>query len=184
MNGTEDLESLLIRTNTWKMKALPPGVTVELIPRSVTHPALRAVKHYWDGLCINRRIPSRKQIIPHDLKSCLPQLLLADVLERDFRYRLLGTRLRLYFPVDATGKTMSEALAPFGAETVAATLTVYRSVVEEGAPLLVKGLGSLFARPSKFFEAVLMPLSENDKDVSMILGAFEFDWMAVNPGTP
>ena len=49
---------------------------------------------------------------------------------QDFRYRLVGSELQRYFAGNPTGKLMSDALAPFGAETVSRTITSYRSVVQ------------------------------------------------------
>ena len=71
-------------------------------------------------------MPSRADIVPAELTLHLPQILLADVLDegKEFRYRLLGTRLTPYFPDRATGKTFTEALGPFGAVTVNGTIAV------------------------------------------------------------
>jgi hypothetical protein len=147
-------------------------------PSDAQHAALRQTKRYWDEKRGGRSMASRKDIRPGDLKPWLPQILLVDVLPdaRDFRYRLIGTKLRPYFPNEATGLSFSEALAPFGEATVAATLSVYRSVVAKRAPALVSGPGKYYAQESKFFEAMLMPLSDDDSIVTMIFGAFEFDW--------
>jgi hypothetical protein len=157
--------------------SLPAKVTIEPNPASADHAALRAVKDYWNEKRGDRRMPARRDVLPGELKAYLPQILLVDVLPgaTDFRYRLVGSRLRPYFPREATGKTMREALAPFGAETVSSTIEVYRTVAG-CTPLRITGPGHLYAQQSKFFEAMLLPLSDDDKDVNMIFGAFEFEW--------
>jgi hypothetical protein len=157
--------------------SLPANVTIEPNPASADHAALRAVKLYWETKRCGRQMPSRRDILPAELKEYLPQVLLADVLSgaKDFRYRLLGSKLRPYFPREATGRTMREALAPFGEETVSSTIEVYRTVAG-GMPLRIAGPGTLFAQQSKFFEAVLLPLSDDARNVNMIFGAFEFEW--------
>jgi hypothetical protein len=84
-------------------------------------------------------------------------LLLADVIDGggDFRYRLVGTELRQFFRAEPSAKRMSEALAPFGAETVEATLISYRAVVERRAPMRLTGasvnmiLGTFFVWDEK-----------------------------------
>ena len=154
---------------------IAPDVIVETNPVSLDHAVLRDVKAYWDALRGTRRMPQRADIRPADIKLLLPQVLLADVLDDDFRYRVVGSRLQPYFPLEATGKLFREALAPFGEATVVATLGAYRLVADERAPLRVKGPGHHFAQASKFFEAILMPLGDEDR-VTMIFGAFEFDW--------
>lgn len=157
---------------------VPANVTVVFNPTTAKHAALREAKRYWDEKRGVRRMAARSDIRPADLKPWLPQILLVDVLPDvgDFRYRLIGTKLRPYFPSEATGLLFSEALAPFGEATVSATLGVYRSVVAKQAPALVSGPGHYYAKDSQFFEAILMPLSDDDSLVSMIFGAFEFDW--------
>lgn len=150
-------------------------VIVEISPVSLDHAVLRDVKAYWDARRGTRRMPERGDIRPADIKLLLPQVLLADVLDEDFRYRVVGSRLQPYFPVEATGKLFRVALAPFGDATIAATLSAYRTVVDMRAPLRVKGPGHHFAQESKFFEAILLPLGDDDR-VTMVFGAFEFDW--------
>lgn len=160
---------------------IPANITIERDPVAAHHSALNAVKHYWDVKRGQRRMPGRRDIDPKEIKSLLPQVLLVDVLDggNDFRYRLLGSKLRPYFPDEVTGKIMSEALAPFGAQTAGATLSVYRSVAIERTPLRIMGPGETFAQASKFFEAILLPLGDDENTANMIFGAFEFDW--VNP---
>ena len=157
---------------------VPTNVAVTFNPSNATHAALREAKRYWDEKRGARRMAARSDIRPGELKRWLPQILLVDVLPEsaDFRYRLIGTKLRPYFPSEATGLLFSEALAPFGKATTAATLGVYRSIVAQRAPALVSGPGTYYARESQFFEAMLMPLSDDDSLVTMIFGAFEFDW--------
>lgn len=157
---------------------LPPNVAVEINPAGASHAALRAVKTYWEEKRGPRRMPARADINPSELKTSLRQVLLVDVMPgaNDFRYRLLGSRLRPYFPNEATGQTMRVALAPFGPVTVEGTIEVYRLVATERAPVRITGPGDNFAQPSKFFEAMLLPLGESDDAVNMIFGAFEFDW--------
>jgi hypothetical protein len=60
--------------------------------------------------------------------------------------------------------------------TVAQTKNVYKTVIDKRRPALVKGPGYYFRQDSKAFQAILTPLSDNDKTVNMIFGAFEFEW--------
>jgi len=71
---------------------------------------------------------------------------------------------------------MSELLAPFGDETVNATLNTYRTVLATRAPLRVRGAGEWYNQEPKYFDALLMPLSDDGGDVNMIFGAFFFEW--------
>ena len=158
---------------------IPANVTLERNPQSAHHSLLNDVMRYWERKRGARRMPERPDIDPREIKSLLPQVLLVDVLSggNDFRYRLVGSRLSPYFPSEATGKIMSEALAPFGEQTVGATLSAYRTVAIERTPIRAAGPGETFAQPSKFFEAVLLPLGDDSGPANMIFGAFEFDWI-------
>jgi hypothetical protein len=59
---------------------------------------------------------------------------------------------------------------------VKGAIALYRQIVSERAPALTKGPGEYFAQESKPFEAILMPLGDDDSSVTMIFGAFEFEW--------
>jgi hypothetical protein len=154
----------------------PPSVEID---RSTDWPVnLSFVRDYWLDRRGSRSMPSRKDISPAQLKAQLPYLLLADVIDggADFRYRLVGTELRRFFRAEPSAKLMSEALAPFGAATVEATLASYRAVVERRAPMRLTGAGSWYGQDLKLFDALLAPLSDDDASVNMILGTFVFVW--------
>jgi hypothetical protein len=125
-----------------------------------------------------RSMPGRSDISPAQLKTQLPYVLLADVIDggADFRYRLVGTELRRFFRGEPSGKRMTEALAPFGAETLETTLQSYRAAVARRAPIRFTGAGSWFGQDLKLFDALLTPLSDDDASVNMILGTFVFVW--------
>jgi hypothetical protein len=94
----------------------------------------------------------------------------------DFRYRLVGGELQRYFKVNPTGRLMSEALAPFGAETATRTIHTYASAVARRMPLRVRGSGAFFGQDAKLFDALLTPLSDDGETVNLILATFVFEW--------
>jgi hypothetical protein len=147
---------------------------------------LSAVRDYWLEKRGSRSMPSRRDISPAHMKAQLPHILLADVIDggMDFRYRVVGFELSKFFSSDPTGKLMTDALAPFGSETVQATIASYRGVVERRAPVRLTGSGSVYGQYAKHFDAFLAPLSEDDAAVNMILGTFVFLWDATHPFRP
>ncbi len=155
-----------------------PPQTVELDRTSDWPELLSSMRDYWQAKRATRRMPSRADILPAELKAELPHILLADIIEggADFRYRLVGTRLRQFFHAEPSGKRMSEAIAPFGEQTLEATLDAYRMVVERRTPLRLTGSGSWYGQDPKTFDALLMPLSDDGTAVNMILGTFVFVW--------
>jgi hypothetical protein len=155
-----------------------PRTDVE-IDRTTDWPEILSfVRDYWHGKRGARTMPCRSDISPSQLKSQLPHVLLADTIDGgvNFRYRLVGTKLRPFFHSEPSGKLMSEALAPFGEATVHATLDIYRGVIERGVPMRITGSGSLFGQDPKFFDAWLAPLSDDGVTTNMILGTFIFVW--------
>jgi hypothetical protein len=151
---------------------------VEIDPDKAEPALLSFLRDYWQDLRGAREMPSRRDIAPSAMKARLPHILLADVIEQgwDFRYRLVGGELQRYFQGNPTGKLMSEALSPFGADTVRRTIETYACVVARRAPVRIRGTGSLYAQNAKLFDALLAPLSDDGTRVSMILGTFLFEW--------
>ena len=88
----------------------------------------------------------------------------------------VGSELQRYFKENPTGRLMSEALKPFGAETAKRTLEAYAAVVARRTPLRIRGAGSIYAQAAKTFDALLAPLSSDGIMADMILGTFEFVW--------
>jgi hypothetical protein len=156
-----------------------PTSNVE-IDRAADWPAaLASVRGYWNENRGARAMPSRDDISPADfIRSHLPHILLADVVDggADFRYRLVGTQLREFFYDEPSGKLMSEAIAPFGEETVRLTLEIYRRVIERRGPVRLTGSGAFYGQDPKHFDAFLAPLSDDGTTVNMIIGTFVFAW--------
>jgi hypothetical protein len=123
-----------IRIRGQRLARLPPP-NVEIDRETDWPENLSFIRDYWLDRRGSRFMPGRNDISAAQLKAHLPYLLLADVIDggADFRYRLVGTELRQFFRAEPSAKRMSEALAPFGAETVEATLISYRAVVERRA---------------------------------------------------
>src|SRR5882762_7230166 len=120
---------------------------VEYDPDAAEPPILTFVRSYWQRQRGDSTMPRRQDISPSHMKAHLPHILLADLVGNgeDFRYRLIGSELQRYFRGNPTGKLMSEALAPFGAETVTRTIQTYAAVLARGAPLRIRGTGELYS---------------------------------------
>jgi hypothetical protein len=128
---------------------------------------LRRLAAYWVQLCGDRRMPSRADIEPLDLRYALGFLSLIDV-ERDplrFYFRLDGTKQVELFGIDCTRRYLDEAMPP---DHVVMASASYREVVERGEP-------RYYARKIRFherlidYEALILPLSADGTRVNMIL---------------
>ena len=145
----------------------------------VREPAILSfVREYWQAQRGAALMPRRQDVIPADMKSYLPNILIADVIKggEDFRYRVVGSQLQRYFSGNPTGMLMSSALAVFGQDTVQRTIAVYRRVISRRRPLRIRGAGAIYSQQAKTFDALLTPLSDDGENANMILGTFVFEW--------
>ncbi len=139
---------------------------------------LSFMRDYWLAKRDTRTMPARSDVSPAQLKSQLPHILLADVIDggADFRYRLVGTQLRQFFYAEPSGKLMSDALAPFGETTVRATLSSYRGVMEQRAPVRLTAAVLRSVRSPSSLTPIWRRCRMTGVAVNMILGTFIFAW--------
>ncbi len=135
--------------------------------RSTCHADVLAMLEYWQLKCAGRKMPSRADIDPGDLRRFLPHITLVDVVpdERRFVYRLVGTSevdLRGY---DPTGRAVGDA---FFASSADAALLNYETARETRAPHYVADPYQVVERYIGT-EDLFLPLSSDGENVNMIL---------------
>lgn len=136
-------------------------------------PELRKLHDLWSRLRGERRMPSRAEFDPADARSVLRHLMLIDVFadappERRFRVRLHGTAQADYLGTDWTGYFIHERTDRAAADRLCA---VGDHVVASRTPWMSTGQVYFTAkRPLSHFESVLLPLSDDDDVVNVILG--------------
>lgn len=98
------------------------------------HEIVREALDYWERLRGGRDIPLRTAFEPFDIPQLLPYVLFFDVLEqgRDFRFRVIGEKVRSVFFENYTGRALS-SLAHV--EPDGPLLRVFRKAVALGAPV-------------------------------------------------
>ncbi|HEX7775459.1 MAG TPA: PAS domain-containing protein [Parvibaculum sp.] len=155
--------------------------TSETNPTRFEHQTLATVKAYWDEKRGSRRMPSRADINPADLKEHLGWISLLDVLPgfADFRFRLVGTKVTRYFRAESTGKTASETFAPFGPGVVKGIIAVYRKTARDQVPVRAYGDAGWLGAAYQKFEALYLPLSDDGITCNIILSTFIFDYARV-----
>jgi hypothetical protein len=134
-------------------------------------PDLNALFAYWRAKRAGRRMPSRADLDPAELKTLLPSMILVDVIydtagKPDFVYRLLGTREVEIRGENPVGKRVAENFFGPSLENV---LGCYMSVVQSGVPYLDD---DYFVRDGDHFadEAnIFLPLSNDGEQVNMII---------------
>src|SRR5580658_4813296 len=152
------------------------GVITDIDPQNLQHPVLVFLKAYWEQKRAGRPMPSRADIRPAEMKEHLGWIILLDALRdgSDFRYRTIGTRVTQYLLADATGKTISEAMAPYGQEAAAAMLEFHRMAADGKVPVRAHGDADWLGRTFFEVDALFLPLSDDGVQVNMILSAFTF----------
>jgi hypothetical protein len=139
---------------------------------------LREALDYWRRKRGDRTMPQRRDIDPAELPFwLLPHVQLVDVAEdgRRFRHRLVGTAIVGAFGAELTGKYVDEVLS--GGPLDFAHM-VYRAVCDARKPVFVRSAYSTLKGAPLTANRLLMPLAEDGRTVSMIIGAAIFELAA------
>ena len=169
---------------------MPPritGVVIDIDPQHLRNPALAFLKTYWDEKRSGRSMPRRSDIRPAEMKEHLGWIVLLDALPdgSDFRYRTIGTRVTQYVLADGTGKTIAEAIAPYGHEAATTMLEFHRKAADGRVPIRAHGDADWLGRSFFELDALFLPLSDDGVRANMILSALTFSVSdGVKPGTP
>jgi hypothetical protein len=129
---------------------------------------LREFYDYWNAQRGTRTMPDRRAIDPIEMWRWLGNLVLLDVIDGgvDFRYRIHGSVLAGRVGMDLTGRLLSEATHSHR-DTV---LHQYAEVCRSRKPLLI--LETRYQGPPyTVVDRLVLPLSENDEQVTMIVAA-------------
>ena len=135
---------------------------------------VRAGCDYWHGKRGANAMPARSDLDPLiELPALCPFMMLKDVQRSplDFRYRLVGTRLRDHMTADWKGKWMSEI------EFQRAPNPIWQAhayVAQTGLPIFLR---PPYVGPHKDFlhiDAVILPLGENRREADMVMIFIEF----------
>jgi len=117
-------------------------------------------------------MPSRADIDPVEIPALLPYVMLIDVVEPlNFRYRLIGTEARSIMRRNYTGRLFSEIEGKGDS-----------SILWQGCEAVVRGKQPLSLTAPyvgtdalRHCENVMLPLSDNRVDVTMILKVISFE---------
>jgi len=129
-------------------------------------PELVALYAFWHELCAGRAMPSRADVSIEALRPWLGNLALLSVIAggADYFFRVHGTNLRDIAGDELTGRLLMTL--PY--EWVAALAAEYEQVVATRQPAFKPRSRSL-SNDFMMIEKLLLPLSENGRDVDMIL---------------
>lgn len=138
-------------------------------PSPITHPIIAEGYAYWLRMRGDRPLPARADLHPGDIKQVLPHVILVDVLgPHRYRYRLIGTGCVVAHGVDATGRTLDEALKDYKYRDH--VIGLYDQCVDERRPIYSESLffydtGSEIERHVK---VLFMPLAGDGTRIDMV----------------
>jgi hypothetical protein len=139
-------------------------------------PILREALAYWQRKRGERAMPCRRDIDPAELPFwLLPHLQLTDAIEggRRFRYRLVGTAIVGAFGAEFTGKHVDELPSGNGLDVAHA---FYDTVCDAKQPVFARSAYNATKGVSRITNRLLLPLSEDGREVSAIAGAVTFEF--------
>ena len=119
--------------------AAPPRLIQN--PDSIDNPTLDFFIRCWNEKRGDRAMPARAAFEMREIKDYVGWICLLDALPdfRDFRYRLVGSRVADYFLGDGTGKTIRELFSGDDKPLGQALLWVYQKTCRERLPLRGRG---------------------------------------------
>jgi hypothetical protein len=135
---------------------------------------LRALFTYWSMKRGERRMPSRADIDPAELRPLLPHIMLLDVIDggSDMRYRLVGTEIERHLGRPVTGRLLGDLVSGDYLDYV---LSLYQRVIADTAPVYSEngfdrdrsdfGMIADFKRAHR----LMLPLSRDGVTVDIVL---------------
>src|SRR5579862_1934164 len=119
---------------------------------------LHDLVRYWESKRQGRRLPSRLQIDPLEMRPFIGDIFMLDVIgaPQRFRYRLIGTNIVLKVGRDSTGKFQEDAYAPEHADQ---NNRHYRSICASRAPTRNFGVLHWVGRDYLKYEIANLPLA-------------------------
>lgn len=143
---------------------------------SIKHyPRMVKMLHYWEDLPRIGRFPNKKIIDPYYFpKDLFPHVALFEVIDdqRDFKVILMGSRIRREFPVNPSGKRLSDFHTPENMDYLWQSVELVRRT---GLPVYSEsmnfGIGTTFKKTVR----LICPFSQiNPDELSHVLAWSEF----------
>lgn len=137
---------------------------------------------HWDAKRQGRRMPSRADLDPLEMKEWLPGIILVDVAHnpRRLTYRLVGSRSVALRQSDVTGRTVEEG---YHGSTLSDVLENYRLVIDEQVPVYDHGGTNSRSGLIQDSETLMLPLSSDGVTVDKVIVYLEIEELSSRQGT-
>ena len=130
---------------------------------------------YWRSKLGGRAMPRRADIDPAEIPRLLPHLQLVERVDGRYRYRLAGTAIVAAYGSELTGKFVDDIIPP-ARRSIAERH--YTMVYEKKRPLFVRNKYTTTRAIDIVASRVILPLSEDGTEVSMVMMAQTFEYGA------
>ncbi|TQV79755.1 PAS domain-containing protein [Denitrobaculum tricleocarpae] len=128
---------------------------------------------YWRSLANPGDFPTRNAIDPLSIPELLPYILLLDVENQDFRFRLVGEAVNARYGGQIKGQSLTELLE---GKILAETLDEHFCCVGHIAPVFTRNtIYTIDSEDMKLYQRLILPLSGNGTDVESIAGVMHFE---------
>jgi hypothetical protein len=162
-------ERALQRNPHARLLAFPPDQPPPLL---AGHPLLAELLGLWRGWCGERAAPERDDIDPLALRKLLPHVVLLDVLDDDYRFRLVGETVNERYRHQPKGRTLRELLR---GTALLDTLHEHRLCSESLLAVLVRNSFEVATLDDlRVYARLLLPVGVVDGRARHIIGAMEF----------
>lgn len=126
----------------------------------------------WLRWRADKPMPSRLDIDVFDIPKLLEHIVLLDVLENDFRFRVVGEAVNARYGPGMKGQRLGAML---NGPARNGTLEEHRCCAQERKGVLTRNLGDRVSMHDQLiYTRLLLPVGEPDGTVTHILGVMEF----------
>ena len=140
-------------------------------PGEVQSARVRRIFDYWRSKAIGGQIPRRTAIDPVELGDVLSCLLIVEIVNDRFRYRLVGTKVVSNLGVDFTGRYLDELLGP--SHTIP-WVGFYRQSFAERRPVMGKVTDPTESGDTFDYEFGLFPMSHGGTAIRQFIAIEDY----------
>jgi hypothetical protein len=139
-----------------------------------TSEKVQRLHDYWQSLRGTRAMPARRDIDATEIWTLLPNLHVSEWHENPdrVRYRVAGTEIVASIGREISGHWLTDF--HHDPKDVAETMTLYRKVIGQRAPIIGRTHGSMQRLGIDSFEWIICPLSEDDRVVTHFVGLEDY----------
>ncbi|WPZ34288.1 PAS domain-containing protein [Thalassobaculum sp. OXR-137] len=166
---SQPLSDLVGRFRQERLQVLEPESAVGKL---ADHPKALTLFRAWQKWCRGRICPERADVEPLDIPALLEYIVLLDVEERDFRFRLVGETIANRYAIRLKGKTITQLMA---GSSLDETLYEHRRCAQDRRPVLVTHTDAMTSLgDTRSYSRLLLPLGAQGPRASHIIGVMQF----------